>query len=88
MTERWHVYPIYQQGNEYRVWDEHDNFHQDLSPTAMNRRAALMTAAPDMLEALKFVEYWIHDFLPHQGPAENNLLEHVQAAIKKAEGKS
>lgn len=47
----------------------------------------LSNAAPDLLEACKFVEDWVNTFLPHQGPAENNLLERVQAAIAKAEGR-
>jgi hypothetical protein len=48
--------------------------------------AELRAINAELLEACKFVEDWVNTFLPHQGPAENNLLEKVQAAIRKAEG--
>lgn len=52
-TEMWHVRPDYVQGNVYRIWDGNDNYHDDTSPDAMDKRAALIEAAPDLLDALE-----------------------------------
>lgn len=40
-----------------------------------------------LLEACKFAVDWVNTFLPHQGPAENNLLEKLQTAIAAIESK-
>lgn len=51
--ETWHVRPDYGKENVYRIWDGDDNFHDDTTPEAMDRRATLIEAAPAMLDALR-----------------------------------
>ncbi len=50
--------------------------------------ARLIAAAPELLAALKTVKPWFELWLPDAiGPAEQNLLRLVDAAIAKAEGR-
>lgn len=48
--------------------------------------AALITAAPDLLDACEFVESWFDEWSIEVGPAEENLLSRVRAAIANATG--
>jgi hypothetical protein len=52
LREKFHVRPDYGKENVYRVWDSDDNYHDDTSPEAMDRRAKLLAASPELLKAL------------------------------------
>ncbi len=81
--ETWHVRPEYSKDNVYRIWDANDNYHDDTSPEMMDKRAAVMQAAPEMLEALKrIIQY----------PSATMGMNHADlifavAVIAKAEGR-
>ena len=50
--------------------------------------AYLLAAAPDLLEALKLAEDYMHLWMEHNtGSTELNDLERIEAAIAKAEGR-
>ena len=61
-TEQWTIRPDYSQTNVYRLWDDAGNFHDDNGPAAMDRRAALMQAVPDLLAALEHAMETTDDF--------------------------
>ena len=60
--------PYYDRG-DYDVWFE-----------ANRANAALIAAAPDLLEALKFADLWLHIMAPKK------IRDMVEQAIAKAEG--
>ena len=78
-SETWHCRPDYGKENVYRIWNEDDNYHDDVSPEMMDRRAALVAAAPSLLDALKTALYYLSEDAP--APARYE----IEAAIAKAE---
>lgn len=51
--ETWHVKPDYGKENVFYLWNEDDNYHDDTSPEAMDRRAKLMEAAPVLYKTIR-----------------------------------
>ena len=80
--ETWHVRPDYGQENVYRIWDADDNYHKDASPEMMDKRAALISAAPDLLETLTqelvALKCW-------RKVASGDVLEGIHISIAKIE---
>jgi len=78
--------------NDYCVWDEKGNVHQDfLDERAAN--AVLIGSAPDMLEALKQCKAWFEKHSPTAELITGQKAEHpmlglvIKPAIDKAEGR-
>lgn len=68
----WHVCPDYSKENVYRLWNEHDNYHDDTSPEAMDANARLFAMAPALFDFAELV---------CAGNTEIDRLEELAAAL-------
>jgi hypothetical protein len=84
-TEKWTVNPQYGKENVYWLWDENQNYHDDNSPEAMDARAQLMEAAPDMLAALEKI-MTISAYLTTGNGTLAVIGTEAAIAIRKAKG--
>lgn len=75
-NETWVVNPQYGKGNVYWVWDADSNYHDDISPEAMDVRTKLIAAAPKM--ALLLIRGLTH--VTHGGPTR----EEVEGVLREA----
>ena len=78
MQEIWHCKPDYSKENVYRIWDQDDNYHDDTTPEAMDRRAALVQAAPALVEALELAHHCLY------GATQDSYYDAAKATIRKA----
>ena len=77
-NETFNVRADYGKENVFRVWDADFNYHDDLSPEAMDARANLMTSAPALRAALILAR----GFVPvNQGA----LRAQINAALRLSE---
>ena len=92
-TEQWIIRPDYGQANAYYLWNAAGNFHDDAGPAAMDRRAALMAAAPDLLAALESADKDMADAWRCLNPRDNESLtiranSTIRAALNRVRRKA
>lgn len=83
MTEQWLAQPHYNEMNAYRLYDDSGNPFGD-DAMEMDRKARVMSAAPDLLEALQECVMGLRDGCHPM--AQQARLRKARAAIAKTIG--
>ena len=87
--ETWRVNPRgYTSGNVYTVWNENDNYPDDLTPEAMDARAQLMAQAPEMFRILEKIvaKVYAAPTIPYPEALCRWIASEAEAAIRKVRG--